>query len=282
MNTQDSTNPLPKQTAGGADAEAAWDLRARSYGREQERRGGGHTQEVVEHLLHKGLLQNADVLDVGGGTGRYAVPFAACAREVTVTDISGNMLECAKENAEKAGRSNLRYQKLDWETADLQHLGWNRRFDLTFASMCLAVRSREGLLRMSAASRGWCQINQLIVMTDSIAQRLTASLSLPTGYDPHNDRNAVESAFHILWAEGFEPEVTYLRESGRQTLSVEEAAQRYGGHFRQAAFRNGLDLSGLLQSYAENGRIETENKTTLAMILWQASPYSMEKQEDLT
>jgi len=270
MDTQHYEAMLKKHPGGGKSAEASWDSRAKTFGMQQKLHGMDNSGEVTSFLLKKGLLEGADVLDVGGGTGRYAIPFAAHAREVTVTDISAQMLECTKENAEAAGRSNLRYEKLNWEEAELRALGWEKRFGLVFASMCPAVRSKAGIDKMSAASGGWCHINQLIEMTDNISRKLAQELEVEKQYDPHNDRDALQGTFNLLWLKGYEPEIAYLREAGQQLLTVDEALSRYSRRFGAAAELKGADLKRLLEGYSQGGRVAVDNGTTLAMLLWKA------------
>lgn len=251
-------------------AEAKWDARADEFDHSQRTKGSELADRVTEMLLTKGLLKGFDVLDVGGGAGRYAVPFAAQANKVVMTDISGKMLERAKENATLAKRPNIEFVKLDWAAADVAASGWERRFDLVFASMCPAARSREGIDRMSLASRGYCLLNQMIESKDSVADLLKETLGLRPSYDPHNDRDSAQAFFNILWLQGFEPEVAYLKEREERSLSVEEAVSRYSRRFGEAAMEKGLDLRGFLAACAENGYVREKRRTTLALVLWRA------------
>lgn len=261
---------LKNPSAEGRDAEAKWDARADEFYDSQREKESELTDRVTEFLLTKGLLGGLDVLDVGGGAGRYAVPFAAYAKKVVMTDISGRMLERAKENAERAGRSNLEYVKLDWAAADPAASGWGGRFDLVFASMCPAVGSREGIDKMSFVSGGRCVINRMIESKDTVAEILREELAIRPSYDPHNDRDSVQGIFNILWLQGYEPEIAYLKERVEARLSVEEAASRYARKFGEAAAEKGLSLRDLLSGCAEGGEIVVENRTTLAMIFWKA------------
>ena len=43
---------------------------------------------------------------------------ARLAQSVTMTDISKNMLDLARENANSQGIANINYEKMVWETAD--------------------------------------------------------------------------------------------------------------------------------------------------------------------
>jgi 16S rRNA G966 N2-methylase RsmD len=261
---------LKKHQQSSENAEAAWDMRAKSFGKALKKGGMDNSKEIVQALLNKGLLKEQEVLDVGGGTGRYAIPFAAHAKEVIMVDISTQMLEIARRNAENEGHSNLKYIKLSWEDADLKELGWEKRFDLVFSSMSPAYRSKEGIEKMTLASKGWCQINQLIEMTDDITQKLSQDLMVEKRYDPHNDRDAVQGIYNLLWVHGFEPEITYLKEVSQQVLSIEDAVQQYSRRFGKMAELKGADLKRLLKDYAGGDTISIDSRTTLAKILWKA------------
>ncbi|NCC69228.1 MAG: class I SAM-dependent methyltransferase [Clostridia bacterium] len=270
MNAHSYEEMLKKHHGDTQNAEASWDLRAKSFGEAHKKSGMDHSDKVTQLLLEKGVLANRNVLDIGGGTGRYAVPFAEKAREVTIADISTEMLKIAKNNAESAGRRNLQYVKLNWSDANLTALGWEKHFDLAFASMCPGVRSKEDLEKMCAASRGWCQINQFIEWKDNISEMLRQDLKVESFPDPHNDRDAVQAIFNLLWTKGYEPEISYQKEFGRQVLSVDEAMTHFLRIFGEAATENGVELRTLLAGYASGGSITMERQTTLSMILWKA------------
>lgn len=269
MDTQIYENMLTRPHRGNHDVEASWDARAKGFYEAQKKSKTGSSGKVVQQLLGKGLLENKEILDIGGGTGRYAVPFAGRAKEVTMIDISAEMLAFAKNNAEAAGHSNLNYLKMSWEDADLVSLGWEKRFDLVFASMCAAVRSKEGIEKMSAASKGWCQINQFIEMADNVSKELMNELAINPSYDPHNDRDAVQGIFNLLWLQGFEPEISHLKDTEQRVLSVDEAAVQYSRRFGKAAVEKKVDLKQLLAKYAGDEGIEVERRTTLSLILWE-------------
>jgi SAM-dependent methyltransferase len=268
MSEQFYETMLRKHHTNMHNTEHLWDLKAKDFNKAQKKHGMAGALKVTQFLLSKGMLANSEVLDVGGGTGRHAIAFAEYAREVTVTDISAQMLELAQSNAKEMGRRNIQYIKTDWEKTDLKSFEWEKRFDFVFASMCPAVRSRDGIDKMTAASKGWCQINQLIEMTDNITQNLIEDLKVEMTYDPHNDRSAVRGIFNLLWLQGFEPEINYIREYKKQVLSVDEALMRYSQRFEKAAAEKHLDIKRLLLGYADDDQLIVESRATLAMILW--------------
>lgn len=253
----------------GADgAEENWDARAKHFNMAQQKDRSGFAEKVVAILEERNLLAGASILDIGGGSGRYAVPFAARAKHVTITDISSNMLELAQSNAQQEGLTNLSYIKTEWVGTDLSDLKWNKQFDLAFASMCPAIRSPEGLRNMMESSRGFCLINQFVYSTDSLSDYLMKTLDMKHSYNPHNDRDTVQAVFNLLWMEGYEPEITYLRQGEENSYTVEEAFEQYASRYNQAAQSKGLELQSLIWEYAKQEVIQVSSKTTLAMILW--------------
>jgi SAM-dependent methyltransferase len=268
LETQLFDKMLMKFHESGHNTEKSWDLRADSFNHAQQKNTTDNSIHVTTALLEKGLLRDQKVLDIGGGTGRYALPFSEYAEEVTIADFSAQMLDIAKRNAENAGRRNLQYIKLNWTDADLQELGWEKKFDLVFASMCQGVRSATGLRKMSSASKRWCQINQFIERKDSLSQKIMKDLRIDPPRDVHNNRDITQALFNLLWLDGFNPEITYLKEKSQQDLSIDEAVDRYSLHFGRAAEEKGGNLKQLIEGYADGDKIRIESRVTLSLILW--------------
>ena len=92
-------------------------------------RGGGFSQanrpldphrtdDPVLNGLYALLGENADVLDVGGGAGRYALPLATRARRVTVVEPSEDSVALLRERAAEAGLTNITVINESWEEAE--------------------------------------------------------------------------------------------------------------------------------------------------------------------
>lgn len=260
MLTHDQRNP--------EDAEAAWDARSKHFNTAQQKDSSVFPEKATAFLKEKKIISGAKVLDIGGGSGRYAVPFAAHADYVTLTDISANMLTLAENNAQQAGHTNIEYVKLNWTGINLSDAGWQKHFDLVFASMCPAIRSAEGLYNMISASKGYCLINQFIASSDSLSDYLIKTLGIQKKYNPHNDRNTVQAVFNLLWMKGYEPEISYLRQNRDVFYTTEEAAEHYGQRYTRAAQQKGMDIKTLVSRFSEQESFTVNKKATLAMILW--------------
>lgn len=58
--------------------------------------------EITKKVLNEYIGDNSEVLDVGGGPGRYSIYLAQKGHKVTLVDLSGKQVEQAEENAAKA------------------------------------------------------------------------------------------------------------------------------------------------------------------------------------
>ncbi|MCY4449708.1 MAG: class I SAM-dependent methyltransferase [Chloroflexi bacterium] len=76
------------------------------------------TDDPVLNGLYALLGADADVLDIGGGAGRYALPLATRARHVTVVEPSADSVEMLTSRAAEAGLANVTAINEAWEDAE--------------------------------------------------------------------------------------------------------------------------------------------------------------------
>lgn len=250
------------------ETEKIWDVRAQEFNINQKNDKTRFPDKVTALLNEKNILSGADVLDVGGGSGRYAIPFASYAHSVTLTDLSYNMLQNAEANAKEAGFNNLNFVKMEWTNAEIKALEWEKKFDLVFASMCPAVRSLRGLENMSLASKGYCLINQFVYDNDSVCEYLDSELKIKKGISPHNDRKAVQGFFNVLWMDGYEPEIGYLKFNEETEIDINEAISNYSIKYDQILKEKNKDIAELLSKLVKDGKIKVVTKKIVATILW--------------
>lgn len=255
-----------------SEAERKWDEKADLFNEYQKNSDSPISKMIVDYLESMGLLKDTEILDIGGGSGRYALPFAKRAKRVTMTDISSKMLAHARNNAVEESLTNLSYEKLDWEQADLLSLGWERSFDLVFASMCPALRTEEGLEKMIAASKGHCFINQFIRDYDSVGAFFEKRLEIKREFDPHNDRENAARFFNFLWEKGFDPQIRYAVDEFEKQMSKEEVLAIVSRDYGERANEKGVRVETLLSEYQQGSSSEVvtvTGKTVSMMILWQ-------------
>ena len=92
-------------------AAADWDAFAPDYVAAQQASQLPFVAAIQQVLQASGLLQNHTVADIGGGAGRFAVPFAQAAQQVTIYDFSAVMLQYAEQLARQRQVTNLKTQR---------------------------------------------------------------------------------------------------------------------------------------------------------------------------
>ncbi len=76
------------------------------------------TDDAVLNRLFAALGSGTEVLDVGGGAGRFALPLATRAKRVTVVERSADSVELLNSRAAEAGITNIAVVNQPWEDAD--------------------------------------------------------------------------------------------------------------------------------------------------------------------
>ena len=77
------------------------------------------TDDPALNGLHEIVGKDAEVLDVGGGAGRFALPLATRAKHVTVIDASAESLDLLRSRATEFGITNVTAVHERWEDAEV-------------------------------------------------------------------------------------------------------------------------------------------------------------------
>lgn len=255
------------------NAERFWDGRADGFARAQDEENPELVGQVIEALDRVVGLAEKHVLDVGAGAGRYALPLAGKVASVTLADVSGNMLAEARQRAVARGIASFTYHKLDWGEVDVHAQGWDKAFDLVFASMVPPLREGRGLQEFTAASRGWCAINQFTSHRDSVREKLDGQLGAPAGRDPHNDPEFVDTLVTQLREAGQDPVVVPLAVGQSEEVTPAVLLERYSGRYGARAAEQGADLAEIIAGLADakSGLVTVRRDTEAAVVLWQIS-----------
>lgn len=251
-------------------SEVFWDSRAvefnESTDKDQER-----VNRIIRLFEGKGVLgKDKSVLDIGSGTGKFALRFAPLVQEVVGVDLSSRMLSFARDNAERKKIANVSFEKLNWGEADLDAQGWHNRFDLVFAANCPGINNLNALEKMINASRGYCFISAFVFRKDSLKDDLGVLLKRK----PKDDRQGTGfyCTFNLLWHMGYYPEVQYADGSWEYVMTREKADRYYTTHFDmfQPLDQQEKDLLNryLEQKTGEDGFIRDQVTAKFGWIYW--------------
>jgi ubiquinone/menaquinone biosynthesis C-methylase UbiE len=150
-----------------------WDGRA---DREMDREKTAPMKQVHTDLIRReirrcvGGKRGIDILDAGGGTGRFSIPLAEAGHRVVHLDISPRMLDLARKKAE--GISGIEF--VQGSITDLSRFE-DRSFDLVLCldsplSFCYDAyeTALAELVRVCRSALLLCVISRLAVMTDGV------------------------------------------------------------------------------------------------------------------
>ena len=266
-----------KNRAGRQDT---WDHRAgdwdSKYRREEEK--DLHEQRVHDTaawLRQRGLLgPEQDVADVGCGPGRYVAEFAKTARSVLGTDISPKMTQYGEAYCTELGLTNVRFRAVDFRSADIAALGWERKFDLAYSSITPAVSGLRGLDNLIAMSRAWC-FNASFVYSDNPIH--AAILGELFDREPRRHKTSHSHWFYelfsLLWFRGYYPECHYYKQYKEERLAADEPTARrlteYLLEEREATEENVRRVLCWLEDHAgADGAVREASDCWYGWLLW--------------
>lgn len=249
-----------------------WDNMSRDY---DHNHGDGNSRkrpsEIVVDLERRGYFTaGMRVLDIGCGTGRLALAFAERGGEVTTLDFSAGMIEKLKDNCTESVGRHITPVRGDWIELDLAEMGWEHAFDLVLANMTPAIRSKEGLLKMIAASRGGCYLRTWA------AKRRSAILDdiwrMFTNTEPTRRPAPFIFIFNAIFAMGYYPSLDFDPISWDREKAYADMLDQYLSYAKGMFNRPEEELRNKLTTYFEsflvNGNIRDRADGMTGLILW--------------
>jgi len=138
---------------------------------------------IIFSTLDKSIPSKpSKILDAGGGTGFYSIPFALKGHEVTILDISEKMLQKARENAHKHGAS----ERVKTVQGNMNHLEFpNVYFDVILCHLAFGyaepsqtlsefyrVLKNGGILSLTVANKHFYSIIESLKGNFSKAEQI--------------------------------------------------------------------------------------------------------------
>jgi ubiquinone/menaquinone biosynthesis C-methylase UbiE len=250
---------------------AMWDSMARGFGERMPADSSAAFQEdQFLGLLEKEAMFGPDstVLDVGCGTGKYALALACRCRKITGIDISPRMLDIARQKAGEMGFTNVDFRLGDWNDLDITAAGFTHSFDLVFAHMSPAVQSAAAFEKMIRAGRGWGVLSKHIHRSDSVFAEVKriAGISESGG----SDQDMIY-AFELLWRQGILPRLSYESRQWDMEKTEDEAQAYYLNRaktYGAVSPEKEKSINAYLASIAKNGLVCEKVDSIEATLYW--------------
>ena len=242
-----------------------WDSRARNYPLPFEAATLPKTSRILRLLSRMGVVfTGRDILDIGCGTGVYALTLAEKAGKVLGIDSSPAMLRVFRAQARARKIRNARCRTAAWEKVPAA--GIRKGFDIALASMTMAIKGKADLLKMEAAARkkcvyiGWAGIRKNSLL-EAVYSRHGLKYKAPEG---------AGRVLKILRALGRRPRVKFIRDSWTKTAAPDTVLREIAVNMKVNGAR--LDrpwTEAFLKRRTRGGKIRQVTRVRKALIAWQ-------------
>lgn len=245
-----------------------WDSVAEAYQRTFRRGGSDYSERLISFLSdNKMIWPGSRVVDIGCGVGKYGTYFASMGCDVTLTDISSEMLRHAESNMRKYS-SPWRTMQLDFSTDKAAEALGKGDYDLAVSTMSPAIHDLGSVIKMSSLSRGWCFVTQFISWEQAKRDAFYAALGLESPGPFKGMENGAAEIIRAVSDAGYVPLVKYEPYSWRDDRSPREAAEYLLRDIapEEGLLRRGEQAARMLSD--ENGRFRDTVNTKTAWIYW--------------
>ncbi len=249
----------------------AWNHKAREYEKTMEH--SNRTQLVEKLEQHK----PETVLDVGAGTGIFALPLAKRAKRVVAVEPSVGMLDMLRNRADSYGLTNIECINKKWEDATIEELMEinNGKYDLVICSHALYYITdlHNSFKKMNDICKGYVY---LLIGTDVDKDKTYEKYYERIYKKPMPLYPDYACLYMVLRELDIHPNIEMLNAYAKRYVnSVEEVIDLWKDNIdgemsedQRDAIREYLAESDMIKK--EDGRLYWEWRSRDAMIYWKA------------
>jgi len=241
-----------------------WDSRAPNYPLPFEPATAAKTRRILRLLGTLGVnFRGKSVLDIGCGTGVYALQLAARASRTLGIDSSAAMLKVFRRERRKLRIGNSSCRQAYWSAVPPAEV--RKKFDIALASMTAAIKTRADLLKMEAAAGERCvYIGWAGRRRNALLEKVYAGHGLK-----YEAPEGAGRTLKFLKALGRKPGILYIKDSWTKSASPEETLREIAVSMKV----NGAGLrrewtEELLKEHTRRGIVRQRTSMRKALITW--------------
>ncbi|HNW44995.1 MAG TPA: class I SAM-dependent methyltransferase [Elusimicrobiales bacterium] len=246
-----------------ANEKLFWNNRARNYPRPFEKETFAKTGRILRLLGGMGIdFKGRRVLDIGCGTGVYALRLAGQAEKTLGVDSSQEMLKLFRAERRRRGINNASCIQSTWAALPAARLAG--RFHIALASMTMAVKTRADIRKMEAAAAACVYIGWAGVRRNALLEKVYAKHGVA-----YRAPQGAETILKLLGELGREPAVRFIRDSWiKKNTPAETMRDIEVGLKVNGAKMDREWVAALLQRMTRKGRVRQVTSVRKALITW--------------
>lgn len=258
-------------SARGVTSRLFWEEKALSYPDPFEENILSFTEGVSDIIENRCLsIKGARILDIGCGTGAFALPLALRGASVTALDISENMLQRLTTEAQRRGIHGVKTIRASWKEIDPHTAGLSGRFDVVLSALSIGVETKNDILKMEACSKQWC----ICIASGKIRRGALCEQILRAFHAPLNHRPDIRKIREKLEDLGRTFSYESLAVTEKETKTPLQLAKELAKRLEASGKipdrpRILATIFALYNGYArEDSAIECELSTDMGILLW--------------
>ena len=218
-----------------------------------------YNASLLRYWTENGMLRpGARVIDIGCGVGKYGTYLAELGCDVTLTDISGEMLRRAAENMAPY-KTPWRVFQCNFSEVRGSEPVFAGGFDLAISTFSPAVCDTETVLKMSAMTHGWCFLARFFEFEQPLRARIL-SLVQEEAVPMHSDtKGDCSLMIRCIEEAGYAPLVTYTEYNWADRRTPEQMS----GYLLDRCFPTAEDPTAIYEELLQITRNLAEAEGTL-------------------
>jgi SAM-dependent methyltransferase len=248
-----------------------WEMKAQKYPLPLEKGDDlKATESIIAVVKKRGVvLSGKSILDIGCGTGTFALPLAREAAWVKGLDISEFMLAMFKKAITKHGIRNVEALQASWRDLDISVQGFEKAFDIVWTAMSMAVLGKDDLVKMELCAKDWCVYvgwgnKRENALMEEVFKAHGMALRPPPG---------TKMVFEFLSKMDREPSIDFIETSWQWQGSVDEALEDIAGHIEMERYGKAPDrkiIRDIIKSYAQDDSVRHTTYVEEGIIVWRS------------
>ncbi|MBO4367736.1 MAG: methyltransferase domain-containing protein, partial [Clostridia bacterium] len=168
-----------------------------------------YNASLLRFWTESGMLPHgARVIDIGCGVGKYGTYLAELGCDVTLTDISEEMLIRAKDNMAPY-KTPWQVFQCDFHEATGNEPVFAGGFDLAISTMSPAICDVETVRKMSAMTHGWCFLARFYEFRQPLRKQILSEVHEEAMPLHGNTQGDCASMIRCIKEAGYTPLITY-------------------------------------------------------------------------